>query len=533
MKTRMLLLTISGLLALAATAQDPADDPVARIAAYKFGDSREPLSAVENLVRTSLAAPEQRAPLAARLAALLGAEATLECKQFVSSQLALIGGAPEVPALAALLTDPNTADMARYALERIPGQEADAALLEALATNTGVTRIGIVNSLGNRKCAAAVPALSELTKNEDAALAEACVAALGHVGTPDACAALEALALEARPEIADTLNAHLLGCADAMLVAGQKTGAIRIYNSVMASPGHARVAAFQGMINALGDEGVNLMLLRLKEGDPEFREMAVRVARTLPGEEVTRRLAETGSELDAAGQIMVLGVLAERGGAEARGAAIAATESADESVRAAAIAALAKLGTEADVMMLARMAAGTQGGERDAVRDALYKLRGDAVGPEILKNIPSGDSAVRVELIRAAAERRTQDAVPLLLTSATDSEPGVRNASFKALADLASPSDLDALLGILAGATSDEDRESAERTVVSVMMRTGDEQVRTAPIMAACGAATDPILKASLIRILGSLGDSPALDTIRAAAQDTDDTVRNSKLKTK
>lgn len=531
MKTRILMLMIAGLLGAAASTQEPAGDPVAAIAAWRFGDSREALSVVEDLVRASLAAPDQRAPLAARLAALLGSEATPECKQFVCSQLVLIGGAPEVPALAALLADPKTADMARYALDRIPGQEADAALIAALPSSSGAPRIGIVNTLGNRKCAAAVATLSELAKDEDAALAEAAVAALGRIRTAEACAALETLAPEVRPEIADTLNGHLLQCADEMLAAGQKTEAIRIYNALMESPGRARAAAFQGMVNALGDEGVNLMLLRLKDGDADFREMAVRVARGLPGDDVTGKLAEAASEMDPAGQIMLIGVLADRGGADAHSAVIAATESQDEGVRAAAIAALAKLGTDADVMMLARMAAGTAGREQLAIRDTLYKLRGESIDQEILRNIEAGDAAVRTELIRATAQRRIAGAAPVLLASAAAPEPEVRDASFAALTDLAGPAELDSLIGLLAGVPTDADRDAAERAIVAAMKRAGnDEQARNAPVMAALNAATDVKIRASLVSVLGKLGDSFALDAVRTAAQDTDESVRTAAI---
>lgn len=526
MKTSIALFMIVGLMGMAALAQEAADDPVARITAYKLGDSREPLTVVEDLVRASLATPEQRALLAARLAALLGTDATHDCKQFVCGQLVFAGGAAEVPALAALLADPKTADMARYALERIPGPEADNALIEALPPSSGPTRVGIVNSLGNRRCAGAVAPLSELAKNEDVAVAEAAVAAIGRIGTAEACVALEALAPEASPEIVETLNGHLLQCADAKLAAGEKTEAIRIYNALMESPGRARVAAFQGMVEALGDDGANLMLMRLMEGDMESREMAVRVARNLPGDEITGKLAEAASEMDAAGQTMLIGVLAERGGADAHSAVIAATESQDEGVRAAAVAALAKVGTESDVMMLARMAAGTSGQERLAVQNTLYRMRGESVDQEILRNLESGDAAVRVELIRATAERRIAAATPVLLNLAIAPETEVREASFKALADLASPADVEALIGLLAGVQTDADRNAAERAVVTVMKNASDEQTRNAPVVAALNAAMDVKVKASLASVLGTMGDSVALDAIRAAAQDADESVR-------
>ncbi len=45
--------------------------------------------------------------------------------------------------------------MARYALERIPGEAVNKALLAALPKAEGKAKIGIVNSLGERGCVAA------------------------------------------------------------------------------------------------------------------------------------------------------------------------------------------------------------------------------------------------------------------------------------------------------------------------------------------------------------------------------------------
>ncbi len=65
--------------------------------------------------------------------------------------LSLVGGPDSVPALAALALKPDTTDAARYALERIPGNEADAALVAALDKAEGDISRGIVFSLGERK----------------------------------------------------------------------------------------------------------------------------------------------------------------------------------------------------------------------------------------------------------------------------------------------------------------------------------------------------------------------------------------------
>ncbi|MBI5095345.1 MAG: hypothetical protein HZB26_23290 [Candidatus Hydrogenedentes bacterium] len=154
---------------------------VQAITTYKFGDSREPLTVVEDLVRDSLASPEKSSALAAQLAGLLATNATPDCKQFACRQLAIIGTADTVPALAPLLLKDDTADMARYALQPIPGAEADAALLEALPKVSKSVKIGIIDTLGARKAKCAVNTLKPLAKDNDSQIAEAAKSALARI----------------------------------------------------------------------------------------------------------------------------------------------------------------------------------------------------------------------------------------------------------------------------------------------------------------------------------------------------------------
>lgn len=168
------------------------EDTVAAIKTYKFGESTGGLKAVEGLVTGSLDNADARKTVAAALAGVLNsADATRDAKIFACRQLAMCGGAETVGTLAPLLTNSDTSDMARLALERIPGSEADAALIDALAKADAKSQIGIVNSLGARRVASAVPAIAPLVKAKDPLLAEAAAAALGHIGGADAVKALK------------------------------------------------------------------------------------------------------------------------------------------------------------------------------------------------------------------------------------------------------------------------------------------------------------------------------------------------------
>jgi HEAT repeat protein len=166
------------------------DKTLAAAAKYRHGQDRGALYAIERLVR-DVTATGQKSPLADRLAAMLGSEATVEAKGFFCKQLSIIGTQSHVPVLAGLLTDGQLSFMARYALERIGGRQVDQALREALPQTAGRTKVGLINSLGNRQDRDAVPLLLTLLEDADQEVVGAAAAALGRIGMP---AAEEALA---------------------------------------------------------------------------------------------------------------------------------------------------------------------------------------------------------------------------------------------------------------------------------------------------------------------------------------------------
>ena len=151
---------------------------VKKLTNYRFGDSRVPVAKIEDLVRQSLQSSESRALMAGMLAGVLEGRATLDGKRIACRQLSLIGSEAQLPQLAPLLSDEALSDSARYALERIPGEAVDRALISALSATSGTNRIGIINSLGIRGASSASAELRALRDDPDPATAEAARAAL-------------------------------------------------------------------------------------------------------------------------------------------------------------------------------------------------------------------------------------------------------------------------------------------------------------------------------------------------------------------
>ncbi len=132
----------------------------------------------------------QRRELELKFLAFLKTDATLAAKDFVCKQLSVAGSEASTPALAAMLQDPRTADMARYALERIPAPPWIARCVSPLGKTSGKARIGIVNTLGIRRDPASVAALRPLALGPQADEASAALFALAQIADTQAVDAL-------------------------------------------------------------------------------------------------------------------------------------------------------------------------------------------------------------------------------------------------------------------------------------------------------------------------------------------------------
>lgn len=220
-----------------------------KLKTYDFGDSRQPLTEISDEIRKAYGKPDELKKFETALDGVLKSDAKYAGKQYACRELSIIGTQQSVPVLAPMLTNQEYSDMARYALERIPGEAADKALLDALPKADGKAKIGIVNSLGERGTKPAAGEIAKLVDNSDRLLAGAAISALGKIGGPDALKGLDK-ALASAPDNQKMLvyDAYLR-IADKMAAAGDKAGANKIYVSLNKEgvPSLVRSAAMKGI----------------------------------------------------------------------------------------------------------------------------------------------------------------------------------------------------------------------------------------------------------------------------------------------
>jgi hypothetical protein len=246
----------------------PLDKAFVLLETYDWGADRAGLNPIDEAIVASHGDAAARQVLEGRLLAVLTGESSRSAKDFVCRKLRTVGTARSVPALAALLPDEELSHMARFALERLPGEEAAKAMRDTLpqvkgrflfffgkrrvtpATLQGNLQIGVISSLGARRDVGSVPGLAVLLAQPDPQVACAAAHSLGLIGTPEAAKALSASASEAADSVKPAVADASLACAERLLDDGKKADARALYQSLKGEdqPKHIQVAATKGLL---------------------------------------------------------------------------------------------------------------------------------------------------------------------------------------------------------------------------------------------------------------------------------------------
>jgi HEAT repeat protein len=439
--------------------------------------------------------------------------------------LSLIGSAASVPVLEGLLFKPETTDPARYALERIPGEEADRALLAALDKAQGDVRRGIVSTLGRRAVPAAVPALEKFVSGNDAAVVGDAVKALGRIGTADAARVLTSYLGRAKgPQKGEAASALLL-CAGAWRKAGKTAEAAAVYEKLLAAglPDVDRQAAFRGKLAAAGREGQGLILKTLAGKDAALYAPAIAMIHmAFTGPDIGQILPFM-DKLPEDAQVQLTAVLAGYPADAVLPPILKAAASPLPTVRMEALRSIGKVGNASVVAMLANRAIQAVGDEQALARETLVRLKGTDVETALLDQLQrENDDQLKAELTQAVGERRITAAKPVLMEMARSASPSLRLKSIGALKDISTPADLRDLLSLLFSIGDETAREAMQDIVASVALTIPRPLARGDAAENLLAGENDPKRKADLLRVLGKIGDDTALPLMRRALADPD-----------
>ncbi len=475
------------------------------------------------------AAPAVNPP---QLIALLKSNAPKSEKVKAFKPLAVFGNKDAVPAIAPYLADEELSSWARIALEAIPDPACDEALRKAEPTLKGRLLIGVINSIGVRRDALAVGALTKRLGDADEAVAIAAAAALGRIGGDEATQSLEKALAAAPPAVRCEVADGVVRCAEKNLAAGNKDAAIRLYDLVSKAdvPERRVLEGVHGAIVARGPAGLPMLVELLKSGNKKRFALGLKLTREIAAPEVTDILLAELPQTSLSRQPLVLLALADRADPKARDALLVAAKSGAHDVRIASIRGLKKAGDASCGPVLLDAAVGVSDDVSEAAVEVLADLPAKEIDELLAARLQTAEGKGQLVLIALAGRRHIESVTPLLLKLADNADVGVRAAALTALGATIRASELSVLINRALGKGRPEEVHAAEVALKTACGRMSDHDAATTQVLAALADAQVPA-KCKLLELLVTIGGDKALKVVAAAAKDSNAEVRRAAYK--
>jgi HEAT repeat protein len=525
--------------ALLATGRDGILEVCRRLAAPGKADDAAARFAVNSLaLRAGRAgAPEKdRLLLVNALLSSLKKAPDADVKDFLISQVQLVGRAEAVKPLSGYLADPRLGGPAIRALLAIRTPDAEKALLKALGHSPAANRIPLIIALGDLGSRGAVKKILPFAGSPDRELRDASLQALAEIGDPAAERLLAGIPVISSAEERAVSASRYLLFARRRAEAGDKARAAAIARSIIGKydtppESQIRSRALSLLADIMGKEVIADCLIAMDSPDREYRIHALEIASTYPGPEITGRWLAKLPEAAPEARANIIVMLGRRGDGTALPAVKETLSSPEKAVRLAAIEAAARLGGSAaipDIMPILRTA---DADEAEAVKQVLLGFsEADAVPPAAAAFADATPPA-RKALIEVFAAKAARDRADLVLGEAASEDADVRAAALKALESVVSASDLPKILDLLIAAPSSAESLPLQNAVAAAANRIADPEKRADAVLAAL--ATAPLnRKPDLIKPLARIGGGRALQAVIDETKNPDPQIQTAAVST-
>lgn len=378
-------------------------------------------------------AEKERRAMAAALVAQAKSDANADVRSFAVEMLSFVGKGDVVPALAALLKEKDLREMARWALERIPGRRATEAIAKAVASADVEFKVALIKTLGARGDVAAVPTVVAALKDASPDVVRTAVAALGNL--PDARSETVLHGMKSRvPQARDAL----LHLAETFHAKGDNRAAERIYRQIYdaATTEHEKCAGLRGLAQVGGQNAVPLLLKALQSEEMTVRGVAREGLVSAKGDHVTRSIVSALKDAPAETRALLISILGERGDRGATSALLSAAQDQEESVRLAALRALGRLRESQAVPLFLASLRESSLELRAAGLEALTRVPGKPTTDAIIAALKGANAEERAALARTLGLRGDQSAVATIIPLVQDHDESVQAAALEALGNL-------------------------------------------------------------------------------------------------
>ena len=466
--------------------------------------------------------PETSPEKEKELLAVLRAEATPAEKAIACKGLAIHGSAAAVADLAKLLPDPQLSSWARIALEAIPGEASNEALWDAANSLEGRLLVGMINSIGVRRDAKAVDALTAKLQDPDAEVASAAAVALGNIGNADATKSLREALAAAPANVRSAVAEGCVLCAERLHVEGNAVAAAEIYDQVRQAdvPRQRIIEATRGAILARGQAGIPLLIETFHSTDNRMFQLALGTVREFPGGDIDKALAAELTDAAPDRAALIVQAMADRPDTVVLAAVLKAAEQGDKQVRLSAVDALRRVGDDSCLSTLVKIAIDDDTDLASTAKDTLAELPGKNVDGKIVGLLPSANGETYLLLLQLIGQRRI-DAVDDVLKALDNADPNVRRAALIALGETVSLKRLSVLISAVVAPEFPADTAVARDALKTASVRMPDREACAAALTLALNRSP-AASKTTLLEILSDVGGDTSLQTLATAAKSND-----------
>jgi HEAT repeat protein len=189
-----------------------------------------------------------------------------------------LGDVACIPALLEISADDDrdVAQVAREALQKLPGENIEGALVTRLAQAQGKARLALIVAVGERRIAAAVPALLKAVDDADASVRAAALKALGSTITAqDLPVLITRVVKSPNPsEAEDAKQALMTAC---VRMPEREACAEQLIGAMSKAPSAAQVTIIEVLGAMGGPQALGALAAAAKEGNTELKETASRL----------------------------------------------------------------------------------------------------------------------------------------------------------------------------------------------------------------------------------------------------------------
>jgi HEAT repeat protein len=375
----------------------------------------------------------------------------------------------------------------------------------------------------------------------------AIVRALGNIGNSEASEILMTALEHTDEENRLAVCEGLFRCAESLAGQGRSEEAVAIYDKMrkLDSPHQVRAGALRGAIltrESAGNiarrpgetsrmyllrrnDGVALIMEHMRSNDYIMFSAAVQAAQEMKGTMVTRALTTELNQLPADNQILVIQTLGKRTDAAACPALSTLARNGEKSVRIAAIKSLSEIGDASAVPALVELLNDGDSEISKAAQESLASVPGPEADEAVTKMLKSRQASRRLTALELISRRRMTSSVPAVLEATGDDDQKIRSSALRKVGELGSLSELPALLDLLIKYKQSQDLDAVERALSAICMKTDNPESYTTKFTNLLDRV-QPLQKSALLRVLGVIGGSSALEAVRAEVNSSNELVR-------